>query len=31
MQRGFENSEVTLQVSLLADFAEDADIEIHNN
>ena len=27
----FENNEVTSQVSLLADIAENVDIEIHNN
>ena len=31
MQHAFENNEVTSQVSLLADIAENVDIEIHNN
>ena len=31
MQHAFENTEVTPQVSLLADIAENIDIEIHNN
>ena len=30
MQHAFENNEVTSQVSLLADIAENVDIEIHN-
>ena len=31
MQHAFKNNEVTSQVSLLADIAENVDIEIHNN
>ena len=31
MQHAFKNTEVTSQVSLLADIAKNVDIEIHNN